>query len=135
MRRVPLALAVALIGGWAQAQPTQSGVQAQPGQGQKVPPWRVYAQLASGQNTYCSEGGNLWVFEGNGTFALNRQQEPKGNYPSFTVPQAAAGSVRAEAKNPMNNRTIRLVVAAGFGPREFDSVDMYHGCRHHFRPW
>ena len=135
MRLVLLALVATLISGGVQAQTTQSSGQAPPGQAQKVPPWRVYGQLASGQNTYCAEGGSLWVFEGNGAFALNRQQEAKGNYPSFTVPQAADGSVRAEAKNPFNNRMIRLVVSAGFGPREFEAVDLYHGCRHRFRPW
>ena len=105
------------------------------GQPTAVPPWRVYATLASGQNTYCAEGSNLWVFEEDGTFSLHRRKERSGNYAAFTLPQAADGSVHAEKKNPLNNRMIRLVVPAGFGPREFDAVDLYHGCRHHFRPW
>ena len=35
----------------------------------------------------------------------------------------------------MGLRMIRLIVPAGSGPREFDAVDLYDGCRHRFKPW
>lgn len=97
--------------------------------------WRVYAQLQSGQSTYCSNGGNLWVFESVGRLSLAVVKEPPPNAKLFTLPMLPDGSVLAEQKNPLNNRMIRLIVPAGSGPREFDSVDLIHGCRHRFKPW
>jgi hypothetical protein len=93
--------------------------------------WPVYVGLVSGQNSYCSNGGNLWVREGNRKFAVFGDKDAR--YEVWILPLAADCSVAGETKNVFK-RLIRAAVPSGFGPREFDTTDLIHACRFHWTP-